>query len=460
MRITDLNREGGIGSNSLLVEMGPFTFVVDAGLHPKLTGLEAMPDFSPLKGRKIDFVIVTHCHLDHIGSLPVLMQKCPGARAYMSHPSHILVERMLHNSCNVMKRQKKELQIAEYPLFTHEDIESVATRFEIAKFRKPIHFHSEAGDELILTLHQAGHVAGAGGFEVEFEGKKAFFTGDVLFEHQRTLEGAKFPEKRRYDVMVIETTRGETERAPGKTRAQEVDRLFATIRATYARGGSILIPVFALGRMQELLTLLNDARKDGRIPTCPVFGAGLGLDIADYFDHIAKRTELIRFTRKTIKQLKLRRPPRKLVPGKEPSEQGIYVLSSGMMVEHTPSYNVASTLLAQGRNAICFVGYCDPDTPGGKLMEKRPGETFLFETLDYQCPVRAQIERFEMSGHADREEILEYTLAAKPKTIILSHGDPGARAWFEEQIRAAEPGIRVIDPQPLQTAELDWQNNA
>lgn len=453
MIITDLNREGGIGSNCMLVEIGPFTFVVDAGIHPKLAGLEATPDFRPLSGKLIDFVIVTHCHLDHIGAIPLLMRHCQRARVLMSYPSHMLIERMLHNSCNVMKRQKQELQLADYPLYTHEDVESVASRFDAVKYNHPIQFRAD-GQTLTVTLHQAGHVAGAGGFEIECGGERAFFTGDVLFDDQRTLEGAQFPDEKQYDTMVIETTRGETERTEGTTRASEIDRLIKTIRNTIERGGSVLIPVFALGRMQELLSLINDARKEGRIPRCPVFGAGLGIDLADYFDQIAKRTEMVRFSRTTIAQLKMRKPPRDLKPGKEPPEQGIYILSSGMMVPRTPSYQVAASLLAHGRNAICFVGYCDPETPGGQLLATRPGKNFVFDAYDYQCPARAQVERFEMSGHADRDEILAFALNAKPKTIVLTHGDPGAREWFAQQFAAAHVDIRVIDPTPLQPFEI------
>ena len=448
MTITDLNREGGIGSNCMLVETGSFAFVVDAGLHPKLAGLEAVPDFTPLKGKRIDFVILTHCHLDHLGALPLLLRHCPRARVLMSYPSQILAERMLHNSCNVMKRQKVELQRADLPLFTHEDVESVAGRFEAVKYGQPTIFRTGA-ETLSVTLHQAGHVAGAGGFEIEHAGKTVFFTGDVLFDDQRTLDGASFPESKRFDAMVIETTRGETEKVEGRNRKTEIDRLLKTIRHTIERGGSVLIPVFALGRMQELLTVINEARKERRIPLCPVFGAGLGMDIADYFDLIAKRSELIRFSRSTIQQLKMRKPPRDLKPGREPPEQGIYILSSGMLVARTPSYQVAASLLAHGRNAICFVGYCDPDTPGGQLLATRPGKPFLFDVFDYQCSVRAQVERFEMSGHADREEILAFALAAKPKTIILTHGDPGARDWFTQALNAASLQTRVVDPTPL-----------
>lgn len=453
MRITDLNKEGGIGSNSLLVEMGAFTFVVDAGLHPKLAGIEAAPDFSPIDGKRVDFVIVTHCHLDHIGSLPILLQKCPKARVLMSHPSQLLVERMLHNSCNVMKRQKAEQNIAEYPLFTHEDVDSLAPRFEAIHFEKPYAMRSN-GETLTLTLHQAGHVAGAGGFEIEHEGRRVFFTGDVLFDEQTTLEGARFPEKRKFDAMIIETTRGETERPVDKDRASEVARLLKTIRDTIDRGGSILIPVFALGRMQELLTIVNEARNANLLPLCPVFAAGLGIDLAGYFHQIARRHEQLRFTNTTMQQLRLRRPPRKLPPGREPPEQGIYILSSGMLVERTPSYQLAATLLAHPRNAICFVGYCDPDTPGGKLQLTPPGKTFVFEAYDYQCAVRAQVERFELSGHADRQEILDFVLAADPKTILLTHGDPGARDWFAARLAEQRKSIRVIDPKPLETVEL------
>jgi predicted metal-dependent RNase len=206
--------------------------------------------------------------------------------------------------------------------------------------------------------------------------------------------------------------------------------------------------------MQEILTILNHARKEGRIPSCPVFGAGLGLAVADHLDQISKRTGQVNFTRKTIKELRLKRPPRSLVPGREPPEQGIYILSSGMLVERTPSYGLAACLLHQGRNAVCFVGYCDPDTPGGKLLGSAPGENFVFEAFDYQTPIRAQIERFEMSGHADREELLQFALQTNPKTIVLTHGDPGARAWFAKALQENDPKLNVIDPQPLRAIEV------
>ena len=129
MELIDLNRDGGIGANCLYFRLGDFNLMVDCGLHPKRVGRVATPDFSPLRGRKLDLIVITHCHLDHIGSLPVAMREHPETPVVMTGASRILIERMLHNSARVMLRQKEADNIPEYPLFTHQDIERCAARF-------------------------------------------------------------------------------------------------------------------------------------------------------------------------------------------------------------------------------------------------------------------------------------------------------------------------------------------
>src|SRR5580693_890461 len=98
MKLIDLNRDGGIGANSLFVQLGEINILVDCGLHPKKTGRRATPDLTPLRGKHLDLIIITHCHLDHIGSLPVAMREHPAATVLMSTSSAMLIERMLHNS--------------------------------------------------------------------------------------------------------------------------------------------------------------------------------------------------------------------------------------------------------------------------------------------------------------------------------------------------------------------------
>ena len=452
MKLIDLNADGGIGANSLYVQLGDFHLVVDSGLHPKKVGRLAAPNLRPLQGVKLDLIIITHCHLDHIGSLPLLMRAQPDVPVIMTLPSHMLIERMLHNSANVMVREREEKGIADYPLFTHDEIDRVAPRMYPLGFNSPKKF-SGAKDEIEFTFHPAGHIPGAAGVEITHKHRRIFFTGDVLFNTQRILAGAKFPSGK-FDTLITETTHGATEKPPGHSRSQEMIRLVDTINATIQRGGSVLIPVFALGRMQEIMAILHDARKFNKLVDCPIFSTGLGIDIADYFDQISKKTGLVHFTRTILKELKVRKSPRDLVPGKEPGQQGIYVVSSGMVVENTPSYILASCLAGSAKHSICFVGYCDPDTPGGHLLAANQGEEFLFAGVNVKTRLRANIERFEFSGHATRDELLDFAVKTQARSIVLTHGDPPARAWFKERLEVLMPHSKVLDPVPLQEYQV------
>ncbi len=452
MKIIDLNSVGGIGANCLYCQVGDFHFVIDSGLNPKQVGRIAAPDLRPLEGVKLDVIFITHCHLDHIGSLPLLMRHQPSTPVIMTLPSRMLIERMLHNSSNVMVREREEKGIMEYPLFTHDEIDRIAPRLLPHQLNSPKKF-AGAHDEIEFTFHAAGHIAGACGVEIVHKHRRIFFTGDVLFSTQRILDGAKLP-RTHFDTLVTETTHGATDKQAGNLRSNEMIRLIETINSTLLRGGSVLIPVFALGRMQEILAILHDARKFNRLAAAPIFASGLGMDLCDYLDDISKKTGLVHFTRTILKELKIKKSPRDLVPGKEPPLQGIYVVSSGMMVEKTASYTLASCLVGSAKHSICFVGYCDPDTPGGHLQAAHNGEEFLFAAVNVKTRIRAQIERFEFSGHASREELLDYALACNPRSIVLTHGDPPARAWFAAQLADKLPQAQVLDPVPLQPYQV------
>ena len=452
MKLTDLNRHGGVGANGHLVQLGAVRIVIDCGLHPKRSGRDALPDIGVLEATPPDLIIVTHCHLDHLGSLPVVARRFPKAPILMSIPSQMLAERLLRNSVNVMKREREEKGTADLPLYTMADVDATVARMVTLPYGLPRRL-GVGNDEVEITFYAAGHVPGAVGVQLVHKHRAYFFTGDVQFEDQKLLGGARFP-SRHYDVVITETTRGATERDPKRDRCTEAERLIRTVANVIERGGSVLIPVFALGRMQEILMLLHEARLAKKLPATPVFAAGLGLDLSDIMDSIAKKTGLCAYTRAVARELKIKPPPRKLTPGREPGEKGIYVLSSGMVVENTPSYAMAASLLGHAAHSICFVGYSDPETPGGQLLAARKGETFLFEALHYQSPVRCSIERFELTGHADRDDLLEFALHCEPRHIVLTHGDPPARAWFAERIAEKAPKVRVLDPVPGETYEV------
>lgn len=446
MKLIDLNRHGAIGANSTYIQIGEFNILVDSGLHPKMMGYEAIPDFEPIEDIELDLIILTHCHLDHLGSLPIVAAHNMETPVITTAPNAELAPRMLRNSINVMKRQREEHGITDYPLFLHRDIIQLSKQFVVQRFgHGEIYFKGEEMIEVIL--HPSGHVVGAAAIELIHKDRRIVFSGDVLFDAQRTLPGAQLPQGK-IDTLILETTRGAKARQADITRAAEVDRLVKQIADILERGGSCLIPVFALGRMQELFKIIYEAFRAGRLPHCPVHAAGLGMDICNYFEKIRKRTQLVDFDISMLEEMKVRSVDLNMRPGRDMPRKGIYLVSSGMMVAHTPSYKIAASLLPHAQNGICFVGYCDPDTPGGKLLEEQASGSFFFETMDYIAPIRASIDQFDLSGHADRNELADYAEHSEARVITLNHGEATAREWFEKTLLERMPTTKVLNPMP------------
>jgi len=444
MELTDLNAPGGIGANCLLLQFEGLNIVIDSGLHPKQVGIPALPRVDRLNGLPIDLIFLTHCHLDHLGSLPVLAKAHPDTPIIASRDTESFYKRMLQNSYQVMDRQRTELGIGEYPLYSYRDI-AACTRQMIGLLPgQPRHFESNSGQRITFTLHESGHVPGAVGLLLEHRHRRIFHTGDVLFSDTALLNGARFPSGD-MDTVIVETTRGATARQA--SRESEIDRLLATIARTTSHGGSVLIPVFALGRMQELLRVFHLARADGRLKRLPIYVSGLGIELLNQFDKISRKNPALHARKKVLRELGAVKLPDSHHPGRE--GPAIYLVSSGMMVENTPSYRVAADLLGSHQNTICFVGYCDPDTPGGKLLILQQGDKYLFKALRRTVQALAHIEKFDLSSHADREEILHYAMERNPRAVVLTHGDQPARDWFRDQIMEMDPACKVIDPAPL-----------
>lgn len=452
MKLTDLNRHGEIGANSTYVQIGDFHILVDSGLHPKKLGYDAMPNFEPIEDVELDLIVLTHCHLDHLGSLPVVAAHNPDTPVITTAPNAELAPRMLRNSINVMKRQREEHGITDYPLFLHRDVVELNKQFTVQRFERG-EIYRKGKETIEVILHPAGHVVGAAAVEFVYKHRRIVFSGDVLFDAQRTLPGAHLPQGK-LDTLILETTRGAKSRQSGLTRASEVDRLVTQISEILERGGSCLIPVFALGRMQELFKIIYEARRFGRIPKSPIYAAGLGMDICNYFEKIRKRMQLVDFDISMLDKMKVGSIDLNMKPGRDMPRKGIYLVSSGMMVEHTPSYKIAASLLPHAKNGICFVGYCDPDTPGGKLLAEHESGSFFFEVLDYLAPVRASIDRFDLSGHADREELRDYAVQSEARAIVLNHGEESARKWFLDGLKEHMPSAKILNPKPSVMYEI------
>ncbi len=444
MKLHDLSRAEGIGASSLWIELGPFRILIDAGLDPRGVGHEATPNYKATEFDSADLIVLTHCHLDHLGSLPLAAQRHPGAHIVCSKPSQVIAPRMLRNSVNVMKRQREEQGVKEYPLYGKSDIDQLEDRLRGVNLQKPFTL-DKSGETLEVTLHRAGHIVGAVGVELVYKGRRIFHTGDVQFEGQRTLEGADFP-RHRCDTLIMETTRGSTERPVETNRQTEVARLIADMADTLESGGSVLLPVFALGRMQEMISVLADAREQGLLPRVPTYCSGLGIALVDYFDTIDRKLGEVNFRRSELERLGVCEPPGEYKPGRDLGGRAIHLLSSGMMVEMTPAYMAATGILGKARNRVAFVGFCAPDTPGGLLQATAHGDVFNFAALDFSTHVAAQVNRYDLSGHADRQELIDLACDMQPRAVVLVHGDPSSREWFTEELGHQLPKTQVHNP--------------
>src|SRR5690554_3875689 len=126
MRIVNLNPDSGIGASAWFVDMDGHKILLDAGTHPKREGRDSLPLYSLVANEEVDAIALSHCHHDHVGSLPVAMRHFPKAHVLMTELSYFIIERVLHNSVNVMTRQRDELGIKEFPLYTHDEVEGIA----------------------------------------------------------------------------------------------------------------------------------------------------------------------------------------------------------------------------------------------------------------------------------------------------------------------------------------------
>ena len=457
MRITNLNPDTAIGASAWFVEMEGHRLLMDAGIHPKREGRDALPRFELIRDQEVDAIAISHCHHDHVGALPVALRYFPKAHVMMSELSYFLVERVLHNSVNVMTRQRDECGIREYPLFTHDEVDDIEPLFQGFKYNREIDwaaFQKTRAGFLSPTLefYDAGHALGSAGLMVRGTKETLFYTGDVCFHDQTILKSARFEEVKA-DVLLMETTRGSRVLPPGFSRETEIERLTRALQGALERSGSVLIPTFALGRTQEILAWLALLTAQGKVKPQPIYIGGLGRVFTEIYDLESHRTH------RQYPDLQLREALNLVVLEQGQAEKmkltggRIFVITAGMMSENTAAHTLALRMIGDKHQSIFFVGYTDPDTPGGRLRAARPGETFLFSPSGGQVSRRCQIDEFDLTAHANREELLDFVGRVEPRTVLLTHGEQDSRTWFEDQIRLRYPKIQVRQPAPGEPVE-------
>ena len=427
-------------------------------MHPKNTGDDALPLFKAIADRDVEAVLISHAHQDHIGTLPLAMRRFSGARVFMTEATAEIGSVLLHNSVNVMTRQREEIGELSYPLFTHRETDRSSERWRRCPLRQQMSIAGERAPRrekhaLAFEFFDAGHVLGSTGIMLRTEGRTVFYTGDVNFDDQTIMEAAVFPEEK-IDVLIMECTRGDHPKPEGWTRANEERRFSEALGAALERDACVLIPVFALGKTQEILAMLYKFRRQRLLPEFPIYIGGLSSKFTDIYD---RRTHT---TRRQMPRLKLMRDVAPYILNDEtvrdtPVRGGrVYVLSSGMMIPKTLSNVFARRIIENPIHSIFFVGYANPESPAGLLRDAGIGGEVALDPNKARQQIRCNIEQFQFSAHATRESLIHQAAKISPNKILLVHGDPPAVEWMRDTLSNKLPGSEIIVPTPGAELEL------
>jgi Cft2 family RNA processing exonuclease len=458
LKFTNLTRGTEIGANSYHLEIGRNQLLIDCGMHPKNTGEDALPNFKAIADREVEAILISHAHQDHIGTLPSAMRRFPSARIFMTEPTAEVGGVLLHNSVNVMTRQREEIGEMSYPLFTHREIDRASESWRWCPTRQRISINGERAalreqDTLTFEFFDAGHVLGSTGIMLRAEGRTVFYTGDVNFDNQTIMQPAVFPEDK-IDVLIMECTRGDHPKPEGWTRPREERRLAKALAIALERKACVLIPVFALGKTQEILAMLYKFRRQRLLPEFPIYIGGLSSKFTDIYD---RRTHT---TRRQLPRLKLMKEVAPFILNDETVRDTalrggrVYLLSSGMMIPKTLSNIFARRIIEDPQHSIFFVGYANPQSPAGLLREAGQGGEIALDPDTPAQPIRCSIEQFQFSAHATRESLIHFAKKISPKKIVLVHGDSPAVEWMRATLSNELADADIIVPTPGVEVEL------
>ncbi len=433
LSFTILGGGSEIGANSYQLGINGHNLLLDCGIHPKKEGVEALPNLTGLTSYP-EAVIVSHAHIDHCGAVPYLLKMFSSTELYATAPTVRIMDRMLHNSVSVMGTLGLERGIREYPLYSHRDVERAVRRAYGMEFDEE--FALTWTSPVRVSFHHSGHVLGSACVLVKAPEHTLFYTGDVCLSDQELMHGAALPDHLPpIDTLVIESTRGAHVGETGTTYESEIRRFADEVAAVLSKGGTVLVPSFALGRTQEMLNIISRLQFEGALPEVPIYASGLGRAVYEIYD------EFTDFLRPEVSLQPLRQYPRigdvweRRVARKLLREPAIIVTTSGMMVENTPSAMIARELVKEDRHAIFFVGYLDPDTLGYKLLHAKKGDSLCFELHGPAQSVELENRQtFNFSAHARREELCDLVERLAPKNVVFVHGDPEAVEWMSGHV--------------------------
>ena len=468
MTITFLGAARTVTGSKHLLETGGRRVLVDCGLFQGLKELrERNWHPLPVRADSIDAVVLTHAHLDHVGFLPRLVAQGYRGRVFCTPATAALARIVLADAAHLQEEDAERANRKGYtrhkpalPLFTEADAARASMHLQPVGYDRPMPLAPGISVEFL----NAGHLLGSAYARLrdESSGKTVLFGGDLGRFDRPILPDPTFVKSA--DVLLLESTYGDRVHQ----RDDDGEYLASIVVRTIDRGGKVIIPAFAIGRVEELLYWIDRLERQRRIPKVPVYVDSpmasevlteyrrrldeLDPDTNDTPEMKGRATaerDLCRFCTAKLAVVASVRQSRDV---QESSTPAIVISASGMATGGRVLHHLARTL-PDARNTVLFSGFQAPGTRGRLL---RDGATIV-RIHGQDVPVAAEVAALEsMSAHADSNEIFRWLrgFTTKPATTFLVHGEPGAMDTLAGRIRS-ELGWTVQTPAYSEKVEIN-----
>lgn len=441
-KLTFLGAARTVTGSKYLLDVDGRKILIDCGLFQGLKELRLRNwEPPPIDPSDISAAVLTHAHLDHSGYLPRLVANGYRGRVMCTPGTADLCRLVLPDSARIQEEDAREANRHSYskhspalPLYRESDAFRALSQLQPMAFDKPISLIDGVDVEFI----NAGHLLGSAFIRITIKGGPTVLFGGDLGRYSRPVlpDPSAPPEA---DVLLLESTYGDRIHEPDDQGA----RLAAIVRDTIARGGKLIIPAFAIGRVEEVLYWIKKLEDEGKIPKLPVFlDSPMALEALRYYANrsseldsdIHAAAEMRRFFTARFQPVSSAQQSSELVRSKIPS---IVVSSSGMATGGRVLYHLLGAL-PDKRSTVLFVGYQAVGTRGRQLVDGAREVKIRGQMV----PVNARVERLDsMSAHADSQETVRWLAGFKtpPRITYLVHGEAGPmdalKATLESQLK-------------------------
>jgi len=448
IKVTPLGAGQDVGRSCLLLSIGGKNVMLDCGMHMGFNDDRRFPDFSyvttdePLT-EHIDAVIISHFHLDHCGALPYMTEMVGyNGPIYMTVPTKAIAPILLEDMRKVAVDRK-----GEQNFFTSGMIKDCMKKVVAVNLHQTLQVDSE----LEIKAYYAGHVLGAAMFQVKVGNQSVVYTGDYNMTPDRHL-GAAWIDRCRPDLLITESTYATTVRDSKRCRERD---FLKKVHDCIDKGGKVLIPVFALGRAQELCILLETYWERMNLK-CPIyFSAGMTEKANNYYKmFISWTNEKIRKTfveRNMFDFRHIKSFDRSYIDNPGP----MVVFATPGMLHAGLSLQIFKRWCSDEANMIIMPGYCVAGTIGHKILN---GTKRLEFEKGVVTEVKMSVQYMSFSAHADAKGIMQLISWCEPKNVMLVHGEGEKMKFLKAKIKS-EHGIECFMPANGETAVIPSCNN-